>query len=59
LKFKPGFWQVVTWSRPDAPTPAICSCCKGVLPEVPLMLWREDSSAISLCDDCVKRWFVR
>lgn len=56
LRFKPGFEQAVTWSQPDAPTPALCSACHGALPEVPLMLWRNDSSALSLCDDCVDTW---
>ena len=53
IRFKPEFWHHVVWSQPDAPTPSICSCCQGALPEVPLMMWREDSSAISICDQCV------
>lgn len=57
LQFRDGFdWRKVTWSRPDSATPAICSCCSGALPEVPLMLFREDSSAVSLCDTCIERW---
>lgn len=56
LTFKPGFNPV--WSRPDSPTPAICSCCQGPLPEVPLMLWNEQRFAISLCLACAERWIV-
>lgn len=56
LHFKAEFWRVVTWSRPDSPRPALCSCCHGTLPEAPLMLWREDKSALSLCDACVEQW---
>jgi hypothetical protein len=56
LKFRDGFWQGVTWSRPDSPTPALCSRCSGPLPEVPLMFWRENGSAASFCDTCVETW---
>ena len=58
LRFRDGFWQGVTWSRPDSPTPALCSKCSGALPEVPLMLWRDDHSAVSFCDGCVETWIV-
>ena len=58
LRFRDGFWQQVTWSRPDSPTPALCSCCKGGLPEVPLMLYRDDKSAVSFCDLCVEAWII-
>lgn len=54
LKFRAGFgWRRLTWLRPDSPRPALCSYCSGPLPEVSLMLWREDHSAASLCDACV------
>ena len=57
LTFRDGFnWRRVTWSRPDSPPPALCSYCSGPLPEVPLMLWREDGAALSLCDPCVTAW---
>lgn len=52
LRFRDGFWQGVTWSRPDSPSPALCSKCSGGLPDVPLMLWRDDHSAVSFCDGC-------
>ena len=58
LRFRDGFWQGVTWSRPDSPSPALCSKCSGALPEVPLMLWRDDHSAVSFCDGCVEKWIV-
>lgn len=57
LQFKPGFdWRRVAWGRSDSPVRKLCAYCHGALPEVPLMLWREDDSAISLCDECVKQW---
>jgi len=59
LKFRDGFdWRRVAWSRPDSPTPSICSYCFGPLPDVPLMLFREDNSALSLCDACVEEWIT-
>lgn len=56
LRFKDGFWNDVAWGRPDSPRRELCAKCHGGLSEVPLMLWREDGSAISLCDECVERW---
>jgi hypothetical protein len=56
FKFREGFWEKVAWGRPDSPQRPICSCCHGALPEVPLMLWREDLSALQLCDECVEKW---
>jgi hypothetical protein len=57
LKFRTGFdWRKVTWGRPDSVSTAICSYCHGALPEAPLMLWRQDGSAMQLCDDCVEKW---
>ena len=58
LRFRDGFWQGVTWSRLDSPSPALCSKCSGGLPDVPLMLWRDDNSAVSFCDGCVEKWIV-
>jgi hypothetical protein len=55
LRFKPGFDQKrLTWGKPDSPPRPLCSCCHGALPEVPLMMWRNDGSAISFCDDCAR-----
>lgn len=55
LKFKPEFdWGRVAWSKPDSPRSPLCSYCQGALPEVPLMLWRENGSAMQLCDPCVE-----
>jgi len=57
LKFRDGFdWRRVAWGRPDSPVRPLCSYCHGELPEVPLMLWRDDGSAMQLCDDCVDQW---
>jgi hypothetical protein len=58
IKFKDGFWKGVTWSRPDSPTPVLCSRCSGPLTEVPLMLLRNDGSAVSFCDTCVEVWIM-
>jgi hypothetical protein len=58
LKFRDGFWQRVTWSRPDFPPPAICSRCFGPLPEMPLALWRDDGSAVAFCDTCIEQWIT-
>lgn len=56
LKFRASFdWRRVAWGRPDSPQRALCSYCAGALPECPLMLWREDGSAMQLCDDCVEK----
>jgi hypothetical protein len=57
LKFRDGFdWRRVAWGRPDSPVRPLCSYCHGELPEVPLMLWHDDGSAMQLCDDCVDQW---
>ena len=58
LKFRDGFWKAVTWSPPDSPSPAICSRCSGGLPEIPLMMFREDKSAASFCDTCIEQWIT-
>lgn len=56
LRFKPGFDRQLAWGKPDSPRRLLCGCCHGELPEVPLMFWRADGSAVSLCDGCVERW---
>ncbi len=57
LNFRDGFdWRKVTWSRKDSTLPAVCSYCSGALPDVPLMLFREDGACISFCDGCVEQW---
>jgi hypothetical protein len=57
LAFRAGFdWRKVAWGRPDSPPRPLCCYCHGPLPEVPLMLWREDGSGISFCDGCVEQW---
>lgn len=59
LKFRDGFdWNRVTWSRPDSPPPVLCSYCSGALPEAPLMLWRDNGSAVSFCDTCAETWIT-
>lgn len=57
LRFKPEFnWRRVAWGRPDSPQRPLCSYCHGALPEVPLMLFREDGACVSFCDECLGRW---
>lgn len=59
LTFRDGFdWRRVTWGRPDSVRTAVCSYCHGALPEVPLMLWRNDGSCMQLCDTCVEQWIT-
>jgi hypothetical protein len=59
LKFRKEFdWSLVAWGRPDSPPRELCSYCHGALPDVPLMLWREDGSAMSLCDTCSAAWIT-
>jgi hypothetical protein len=56
---KPGFdWRRVTWGKADSPPRKLCCYCHGALPEVPLMLWREDGAGVSFCDDCVEQWWT-
>lgn len=58
LEAKPGFdWSALTWGKPDSVETAICSCCSGGLPEVPLKMWAENGSCVTFCDACVKKWF--
>jgi len=56
--FRPDFWIDLAWSRPDSPRPVICSKCKGALSELPLMLWLNDGSDISICEACVEKWMA-
>jgi hypothetical protein len=57
LEFRREFWeQPLTWGRPDSVPTAICSCCSGVLPDVPLILSNEAGWTLRLCDDCVDKW---
>lgn len=57
LQFKPGFdWRRVAWGKPDSPRRDLCAYCHGALPEVPLMLWKQDGSAVAFCDRCVEQW---
>lgn len=55
LQLDPEFMKSVVWSRPDSPTPSVCSKCFGALPEIPLMLFRQDGGAIWLCNECAAK----
>lgn len=57
LTFREGAPPVV-WGKPDSPRRPLCAMCHGGLPEVPLMMWKSDGSAISLCDDCCEKWIT-
>jgi hypothetical protein len=46
----------IAWGRPDARLRLLCAVCHGALPEVPLMLWKDDGACASFCDDCVERY---
>lgn len=53
----PAEMALVCWGRPDSPRRPFCGRCHAYLSEheVPVMLWRRDGSAISLCDSCFAR----
>lgn len=55
LRVDPDELKTLVWSRPDSPRPAICSRCQGGLPDVRVLIFRSDGSAISLCDACFER----
>jgi hypothetical protein len=44
------------WGAPNSPRRALCALCHGALPEVPLMVWKDDGSGASFCDECIERW---
>jgi len=48
----------IAWGKPDSPIRLLCAICHGALPDVPLMMWADDGSMASLCDDCVEKWMV-
>lgn len=54
----PDFWARITWSGPKARPPAVCSVCSGALPDVPMMLWKENGACAAFCDTCAKE-FIR
>lgn len=57
LKFRDGFdWRKVAWGKSESPPRALCSYCHGALPDAPFMLWRNDGSAMQLCDGCTETW---
>lgn len=58
LSFRAGFWDDVAWGAPDSPVRPLCAKCHGPLPEVPLMLSRDDGSMIQLCNKCTEAWLV-
>jgi hypothetical protein len=47
----------IVWGKPDARPRLLCALCHGALPEVPLMLWKEDGSGASFCDACAEQVF--
>jgi hypothetical protein len=57
LKLKTEPPPVIVWGRPDSPPRKLCAICHGLLPEVPLMLWRQDGSGASFCDGCIEKYF--
>lgn len=56
IRFRPGFWEKVSWGLPDSPRRALCSMCHAAISEVPLMCWRDDGAMIQLCDQCTEQW---
>lgn len=58
LRLKPSAVSRLSWGLPDSPQRAMCALCHGALPEVPLMLWKDDGSGASLCDECAERSLI-
>jgi hypothetical protein len=48
----------IVWSPANSVWRTICSRCCGALPEVPLILMREDGRTAQLCDPCANRMLV-
>lgn len=46
----------ICWGRPDSPRRELCAICHGALDEVPVMMWKDDGSGASFCDQCVDLW---
>jgi hypothetical protein len=48
----------IAWGRPDSRFRPLCALCHGKLDEVPFMIWKEDGSLASFCDDCAEKVFA-
>jgi len=35
----------------------LCAYCHGPLPDVPLILTKDDGATAMFCDDCSSRWW--
>ena len=55
VTFRAGSPPIV-WGAPNSPRRPLCALCHGALPEVPLMMWKDDGSGASFCDECIERW---
>lgn len=57
IELDPEEMKHVAWGRADSPRRPFCARCHAHLNEddVPLMLWRQDGSCISLCDLCTQK----
>jgi hypothetical protein len=49
--------QRISWGKPDSPLRPLCALCHGILPEVPFMIWKQDGSGASFCDECAEQVF--
>ena len=56
IRFREGV--VISWGKPDSPRRPLCAICHGPLDPVPLMMWKEDGSCASFCDECVEEWIT-
>jgi hypothetical protein len=57
LSFRAGSPPIV-WGNPNSPRRALCALCHGTLPEAPLMIWKDNGSNASVCDECIGRWMI-
>jgi hypothetical protein len=61
LRTNPDFpWHELRWGRPEEQISHDCSLCGVRIPEddCPLRMWKDDGSAIVLCDLCAEMLYV-
>lgn len=53
--------ELLEWGGPKDRVTQRCSVktCRKPLGDVPLRMWKEDGSAIALCDACAQKYVAR